>query len=206
MSRAKTIMLVVIALFPVLLTAITFPFLPDMIAFHFNSMGVDQWKDKAMLFLPSGILSVLSLFIVWLCWASQHKVGPGKEPLIITDRDPMSFSLCACVLGGLDLLLACYIGYNLLLHSGAPTTFPGGSVVTWVVVGLTMLVMFGTAAYFLTGKAARWINGHPGITKREEEMGDDKAQSRAIGFLFLFLSFVTLAMLLAPSLMRQVGQ
>lgn len=202
MSRTKTIILVILALLPVLVTVVALPFLPGEVAFHFGSNGVDQWEDKAMLFLPAGILAVLSLFIVWLCWASQHRVGPNKEPLIIANNGPMSFALCAAILAGIDLLIMLYIGYNLSLPAGAPTTIPGGPVVSWAIIGGTMLVMFGTTVFFLTGKAAKWINGHPGITKREAEMGDDKAQSRAIGFLFLFLSFVTLAMLLAPALMK----
>lgn len=202
MNRAKVVILVILAVFPVVMTALVFPFVPDTIAFHFGSTGVDRWEDKPMLFLPSGIITVLSLFIVWVSWATQHPGGPNGEPLLLGNRGPMPFGICAGILGFLDVLIALYLGYNLMLPGDGSTTFAAGPVISFVIAGIVVLFMWVSAAVFISGKGTRFVNMHPGISEREKAMGDDTAQSRAVGFLLLFLSFVVLAMLLAPTLMK----
>lgn len=205
MSRAKTVLLIILAVLPLVLAAAAFPFLPDTIAFHFGATEVDDWRPKSMVFLGPGITVVAMLLVVWLSWAACRPDDPEKPRLLLLNNGETDVSVIfrvtlVCLIL-VDASMAVYLGYNLFFVDGASAEL-SGRMISIGTIALVMLLMWGFAAYLISGRGVHLINGYPGSRESGENAGDRAKQGRAIGFLLLFLSLVTLALVLAPTLMR----
>lgn len=196
MSRGRKIVLVVLALLPLLMTAVAQPFLPDSVAAHFGAGGVDRWEDKTYLFVNAGIMTAVCLVCIGFAMLYEHLRATNNRDWFVLDEhgglNPIPFPLLVGVLVLFDAAFALHIGYNLFFVDGAPAvgTAEVGTMIADVTFGLCVLVMWGFAAYLFLkkGGATNIVNGHPGTSEREQKMGDGVRQSRAIGGLLVVLS------------------
>lgn len=203
-SKAKTVAVFALAAFPIVFTLLAFPFLPETIAFHFGAGGVDEWRPKSAVFLAPGIMTVVMLFVSWMSWMMMRPRKSGEAEWIVAGEgmNTPSFGLVAAIFILMDAAIAVYLGYNLFFIGSEDFPSFYGETISIVLPAFVMLLMWGTAAYLISGRGVHAINLHPGLSEREQRIGDGAKQSRAVGFLVLFLSFVCLAILLAPMFMK----
>lgn len=205
LSRGRKVVLVALALLPLLMTAVAQPFLPDTIAAHFGANGVDRWEDKVHLFVPAGIMTVLGFVCIGFEMIYEHLRATNNNDWFVLDDhgglNQVPFPLMVGVLVLLDAAFAVYLGYNLtLVAGGAAANAPGpGQLVTDVTFALCVLLLWVIAGYLLVkkGGGANLVNGHPGTSEREGAASDGVRQSRAIGWLLVFLSVVMIGVWVA---------
>lgn len=198
LSRKQKGVLVALALLPLLTAAVAQPFLPDTIAAHFGANGVDRWEDKAHLFVPAGIMTVIEFVCIGFEMIYEHLRATNNNDWFVLDDygglNPVPFPLMVGVLVLFDAAFMWYVGYNFnLAAGGASVNAPGpGQQVTDVTFVLCVLLLWGIAGYLFVKKGGGLsrVHGHPGATERERVVGDGVRQSRAIGGVLVFLSVV----------------
>lgn len=189
MSRARVVVLLVLAALPVLLTALAQPFLPDIVPLHYGTNGPDEWGPKGELFVAAGIVCVIALPLVGAYYVTERQRETGRQDWIVADG-PVRVSFLA--LAVTFAVMTCAIGaYLFAAFQLTEFTLPVdvGKLYVYVLLGLVLLAMLAPGLYMLiTGKGLSLVNFHPGSSDLERTLGADKQQARAIGALLLFLA------------------
>ena len=73
MSRGRVALLAVLAILPVVLTALAQPFLPDSVPLHYGASGPDRWGSKGELFVAAGIITVIAFVLVAVYAVVEHQ-------------------------------------------------------------------------------------------------------------------------------------
>lgn len=187
-QRWRTVVLVVLALLPLVLTAAAQPFLPETVPVHYGLNGPNDWGPKGEMFVAAGLVSAAGFLIAGLFAVFEHQRATGREDWIIFNDSSfgMSFPLCIVMLVVLAVIQGAIVAAAFGIAGFVPPENIARLIVD-VVCGLCVLAMWGFAAYMLvTGKSLLTFRSEP--TSLERQTGDDKRQARAVGVLVLFLS------------------
>lgn len=189
MSRGRVALLAVLAILPVVLTALAQPFLPDSVPLHYGASGPDRWGPKGELFVAAGIITVIAFVLVAIYTVVEHQRETGREDWLVVDGPVTSmfpvFSICLAIA---DCIAAIYI-FAAFQLAGFALPADLGKLYMYVLLGIVLLAMLSPALYMLiTGKGLSLVNFHPGTSDLEKSIGADKQQARAIGGLLLFLA------------------
>lgn len=189
--RRWFVLLAVLAAFPVLLAAAAQPFLPDTVAFHYGLDGPDDWRPKAFVFLPAGILSVLLLLVVGIGWVGEKQLITGK-PGLFEVSSPMPLWVAFAVVLALDALMGWYV-FSALMREQAAAADAAMGIAVRVVLGAAVVLLWALGILVLAGKVPVRANLHPGPSELERKVGADKGQQRAIGGFLLFVALIATA-------------
>ena len=106
MSRGRVALLAVLAILPVVLTALAQPFLPDSVPLHYGASGPDRWGSKGELFVAAGIITVIAFVLVTVYAVVEHQRETGREDWLVVDGPVTSmfpvFSICLAIIDCLD--------------------------------------------------------------------------------------------------------
>lgn len=197
MSCGRVALLAVLAILPVVLTALAQPFLPDSVPLHYGASGPDRWGSKGELFVAAGIITVIAFVLVTVYAVVEHQRETGREDWLVVDGPVTSmfpvFSICLAIIDCLD---AAYV-FAAFQLGGFSMPENMGSLIGGFVCLVVALSLLSPALYMLiTGKGLSLVNFHPGTSDLEKRTGADKQQARAIGGLLLFLTVIVLVELL----------
>ena len=197
MSRGRVALLAVLAILPVVLTALAQPFLPDSVPLHYGASGPDRWGSKGELFVAAGIITVIAFVLVTVYAVVEHQRETGREDWLVVDGPVTSmfpvFSICLAIIDCLD---AAYV-FAAFQLGGFSMPENMGSLIGGIVCLVVALSLLTPALYMLiTGKGLSLVNFHPGTCDLEKRTGAVKQQARAIGGLLLFLTVIVLVELL----------
>ena len=196
MSRGRVALLAVLAILPVVLTALAQPFLPDSVPLHYGASGSDRWGSKGELFVAAGIITVIAFVLVTVYAVVEHQRETGREDWLVVDLSHHQHVPVFHLPADHYRLHAPYV-FAAFQLGGFSMPENMGSLIGGIVCLVVALSLLTPAPYMLiTGKGLSLVNFHPGTSDLEKRTGADKQQARAIGGLLLFLTVIVLVELL----------
>ena len=197
MSRGRVALLAVLAILPVVLTALAQPFLPDSVPLHYGASGPDRWGSKGELFVAAGIITVIAFVLVTVYAVVEHQRETGREDWLVVDGPVTSmfpvFSICLAIIDCLD---AAYVFAAFQLGGFSMPETHGLAHRRDRLPRRGALPTHASPVHADHGQGPLARELHPGTSDLEKRTGADKQQARAIGGLLLFLTVIVLVELL----------